>query len=128
MTIVDLDKTYLDTYCHCLEDWSDEIKEAGSHKEQWVRHMTDKGLWVKLALEDGKAVGMIQYVPIEEAFAEGSGAYFIHCIWVHGYKQGVGNHQKKGIGIDGKQLRTGPPPGYAKIQKKIARSVKKRKG
>jgi hypothetical protein len=42
---------------------------------------------------------MIQYVPIEHAFAEGKDLYFIHCIWVHGYRhKGVGNLQKRGIG------------------------------
>ncbi|MCK7476500.1 MAG: hypothetical protein M0C28_02155 [Candidatus Moduliflexus flocculans] len=41
---------------------------------------------------------MIQYVPIEEAFVEGRGLYFIHCIWVHGHKQGRGNFQRQGHG------------------------------
>ena len=41
---------------------------------------------------------MIQYVPIEEAFVDGQGLYFVHCIWVHGHKQGRGNFQKKGMG------------------------------
>jgi hypothetical protein len=41
---------------------------------------------------------MIQYVPIEHSFAEGKDLYFVHCIWVHGYKKGVGNYQKRGVG------------------------------
>jgi GNAT superfamily N-acetyltransferase len=60
--------------------------------------MKDKGLGVKLALENDKVCGMIQYVPVEHSFLEGKDLYFILCIWVHGYKKGVGNHQKKGIG------------------------------
>lgn len=61
--------------------------------------MAAKGLRVKLALDEkGQVGGMIQYVPIEEAFVEGRGLYFIHCIWVHGHKQGRGNFQKKGMG------------------------------
>lgn len=83
----------------CLEDWSDEMKEAGDHKELWYNKMNDKGLGVKIAVtEDDKVVGMIQYVPIEYSTAEGDNLYFINCIWVHGYKEGVGNFQKKGIG------------------------------
>ena len=35
---------------------------------------------------------------IEHSIIEGKDLYFIYCIWVHGYKKGVGNHQKKGIG------------------------------
>jgi len=41
---------------------------------------------------------MIQYVPLEYSTAEGDNLYFINCIWVHGYEEGVGNFQKKGIG------------------------------
>ncbi|GAI77395.1 unnamed protein product [marine sediment metagenome] len=83
----------------CLEDWSDEMKEAGDHKELWYNKMKDKGLGVKIAVtDDDKVVGMIQYVPLEYSTAEGDNLYFINCIWVHGYKEGVGNFQKKGIG------------------------------
>jgi GNAT superfamily N-acetyltransferase len=98
MEIIDLTEKYFDKYFVCLEDWSNEIKEAGNHKEQWYHQMKDTGLRVKLAVDDGKACGMIQYVPIEQAFAEGRDLYFIHCIWVHGHKKGVGNYQKRGIG------------------------------
>lgn len=100
MKIVDLAEEYESSYFVCLEDWSDEIREAGNHKERWYRKMKDKGLLVKLALNDqGKPVGMIQCVPVEYSFAEGSNLYFILCIWVHGYKdKGVGNWQKQGIG------------------------------
>ncbi len=98
MDIIDLNEKYRDMYFVCLEDWSDEIKEGGNHKESWFEHMKDNGLRVKLAVDGEKACGMIQYVPIEHSFAEGQDAYFVHCVWVHGHKQGVGNHQKKGIG------------------------------
>ena len=98
MEILDLTEQYYSTYFHCLEDWSDEIKEAGNHKELWFGQMQHKGLRVKIAVEDGIACGMIQYVPIEHSFIEGRDLYFIKCIWVHGYKKGIGNYQKKGIG------------------------------
>ena len=99
MQIISLTPEHENVYCLCLEDWSDELKEAGDHKEKWLAKMRDRGLRVKLALDDkGKVGGMIQYVPIEEAFVDGRGLYFIHCIWVHGHKQGRGNFQKKGMG------------------------------
>jgi GNAT superfamily N-acetyltransferase len=99
MRITSLSEKQLDSYYLCLEDWSEEIKEAGDHKACWYRFMKDKGLGVKLALNiEGKAVGMIQYLPVEHSYAQGKNLYAILCIWVHGYKQGVGNHQKKGIG------------------------------
>lgn len=99
MRIVDLSEEYLDSYCLCLEDWSNEMKEAGEHKACWYNAMRDKGLGVKLALnEENKAIGMIQYLPVEHSYAEGTNQYAILCTWVHGYKKGVGNHQKKGIG------------------------------
>jgi len=99
MQVINLTENYKKLYCMCLEDWSDEIKEAGDHKELWLEKMKDKGLGVKLALDDkGDVGGMIQYVPIEQSFAEGKDLYFINCIWVHGYKKGRGNFQKKGMG------------------------------
>ena len=99
MKIVDLTKDHEQLYFVCLEDWSEEIKEAGNHKESWYDKMKDKGLRVKLALDDdGQVGGMIQYVPIEHSLAEGSDLYFVHCIWVHGYKQGRGDFRKRGMG------------------------------
>src|SRR3989304_4971376 len=99
MQIKDLEEEHKQTYFFCLEEWSDEMKEAGDHKEKWFERMKDKGLRVKIVVENGKVCGMIQYLPIEHSIVEGKDLYFIYCIWVHGYKnKGVGNYQKKGIG------------------------------
>jgi len=99
MKIIDLADNYKNIYYLCLEDWCEEMKEAGNHKKVWYNKMQSKGLRVKLAMDDdGRVGGMIQYLPIEHAFAEGKNLYFIHCIWVHGYKKGRGNFQKKGMG------------------------------
>lgn len=99
MKIIDLAEEHQQLYFCCLEDWSDEIKEGGSHKEAWFSKMKDKGLSVKLAVDDaGEIGGMIQYLPIEQSFVDGRDLYFINCIWVHGHKQGRGNFQKKGMG------------------------------
>ncbi len=99
MKIVDLTQEYEKLYFVCLEDWSDEMKESGCHKETWYRAMKDKGLRVKLALnDDNKAVGMIEYLPIEYSIAEGHELYYINCIWVHGHKQGIGDQRKHGYG------------------------------
>jgi GNAT superfamily N-acetyltransferase len=99
MKIIDLPEEHKQLYFVCLEDWNEEIKEAGDHKALWYGKMKDKGLRVKLALDDkGQVGGMIQYTPIEYAFAESKDLYFINCIWVHGYTQGRGNFQKHGMG------------------------------
>ena len=99
MEIVDLSAAYEDSYFRCLEDWSDETGEAGDHKARWYRTMSDRGLRVKLALDDhDRPIGMIQYLPIERSMALGSDLYMILCIWVHGYKEGVGDRQGHGVG------------------------------
>lgn len=99
MIIEDLTPEYEKLYCMCLEDWSEEMKEAGDHKEKWYNLMKDKGLRVKLAKDDsGNIGGMIQYIPIEYSLVEGKDLYFVNCIWVHGHKQGRGDFQKKGLG------------------------------
>jgi GNAT superfamily N-acetyltransferase len=99
MKIIDLGPEHEKLFCVCLEDWSDEVKEAGDHREKWYNKMKDRGLRAKLALDDGDRVGgMIQYLPIEYSFAKGEDLYFIDCIWVHGHKEGRGNFQKQGMG------------------------------
>lgn len=99
MKIIDLEPQYHNTYFACLEDWSDDMKEAGDHKACWYHKYKEKGLRVKLALDDnGVVAGMIQYLPIEESTVEGQGLYFVLCIWVHGHKQGIGNYQGQGMG------------------------------
>lgn len=99
MIVEDLTPEHKKLYFMCLEDWSEEMKEAGGHKEKWYCSMKDKGLRVKLARDDsGNIGGMIQYIPIELSFAAGKELYFVNCIWVHGHKQGRGNFQKKGLG------------------------------
>jgi len=99
MKIIDLTPEYESLYFLCLEDWSDDMKEAGDHKACWYHLMKDKGLKVKLVRdENGAIVGMIQYLPVEHSFIEGNDLYFVLCIWIHGHKPGVGNCQKKGLG------------------------------
>lgn len=98
MEIVDLGKENEQDFFLCLEDWSSDLREAGSHKADWYERNRDR-VRVKLALDDqGTVGGMIQYMPIEDSFAEGSDLYMIYCIWVHGSKKGRGNFQKRGMG------------------------------
>ncbi len=99
MKIIDLTPEHESLYCQCLEEWSEDMKDAGDHKIRWYQRMKGPRLGVKLALDDAGVVGgMIQYVPIEYSPAEGRDLYFVLCIWVHGHKQGRGNFQKRGMG------------------------------
>lgn len=98
MEIIDIADDTRDLYCLCLEDWSEEMKEGGCNKKLWYEKMKGKGLRVKLAKDDnGNIGGMIHYIPIEHSHITGDG-YFIYCVWVHGYKEGRGNFQGKGMG------------------------------
>jgi GNAT superfamily N-acetyltransferase len=99
MQITAVTEEHLDLFCVCLEDWSDEPKEAGDRRRVWYETMKQRGLGAKLALDDdGRVGGMIQYAPIEQSIVAGRDLYFIYCIWVHGYKKGRGNFQKRGMG------------------------------
>jgi len=105
MTIVDLDSTTEHAWSVCLKEWAQEPGEdlrAGSaarRRVEWYRRLRDHGLRVKLALtDDGVAGGMIQYLPIEYSPADGRDLYFVNCTWVHGYDEGPGNLQRRGIG------------------------------
>ncbi len=99
MKIIDITPENEKLYFCCLEDWSEDIKEAGDHKQKWYERMKDKGVRVKFA-QDGKGVigGMIQYLPVEHSMFRGSDLYVVLCIWVHGHKEGRGNFQNKGMG------------------------------
>lgn len=75
------------------------MTEAGDHKARWYDKARGQGLRVMLALDDDdRPLGMIQFVPIELSPAQGEGLYMILCIWVHGYNEGVGDAQGRGIG------------------------------
>jgi len=97
--VVDLDEATKPVFCQCLEEWSDDVREAGDGRCRWVDRFTPRGLRAKIALDDaGTPGGMIQYLPIEESTVDGEGLYFIPCIWVHGHEQGRGNFQGRGMG------------------------------
>ena len=99
MQIIDLTREHKGLFALCLEDWSDDAREAGPTRLRWIERFEERGLRAKLALDDvGTVGGMIQYLPIEHSFMDGEGLYVIHCIHVHGYKQGRGNFQKQGMG------------------------------
>ena len=98
MNVVDLSLELEPAYLACLEEWSDDMSEAGDRKALWFDKMRDRGLRVKLALDDGQPVGMIQYLPIENSPALGTDLYMIMCVWVHGYKEGAGDQQGHGVG------------------------------
>jgi GNAT superfamily N-acetyltransferase len=99
MKIVDLTEDKKDLFCLCLEDWSEEAKEAGPKRRQWLDRSERHGLRGKLALDDnGIEGGMIQYGPIGHSMVDGSGLYFVYCIFVHGHKQGRGDFQGRGMG------------------------------
>lgn len=99
MKIVDISNETEPTYFCCLEEWSEDMKDAGDHKQRWYERMKDKGVKVKLAKDDsGLVCGMIQYLPVEYSMFEGENLHVILCIWVHGHKQGIGDQRKKGMG------------------------------
>lgn len=39
MKIIDLTEEHQQLYFVCLEDWSEEMREAGNHKEIWYAQM-----------------------------------------------------------------------------------------
>ena len=99
MKIVDITPETESTYFCCLEEYSEDMKEAGDQKQKWYNYMKDKGLRVKLAQDDNGIIGgMIQYVPIEYSTFTGKNLYVVLCIWVHGHKEGRGDFRKKGMG------------------------------
>jgi len=99
MKITDITPENENLYYCCLEEWSEEMKEAGDYKQRWYERMREKGVKVKFALDENNVIGgMIQYIPIEHTGFEGKNLYVVLCIWVHGYKKGRGDYRKRGMG------------------------------
>jgi N-acetylglutamate synthase-like GNAT family acetyltransferase len=99
MKIIDITPETENHYFCCLEDWSEDMKEAGDCKQKWYNQMKEKGLKVKFALDENNIIGgMIQYIPIEHSMYVGENLYVVLCIWVHGHKQGRGDYRKRGMG------------------------------
>uniref|UniRef100_UPI00261F8F79 hypothetical protein n=1 Tax=Oceanispirochaeta sp. TaxID=2035350 RepID=UPI00261F8F79 len=97
--VFDVEEDTKGLYCLCLEDWSDEMKEAGNRKSLWYDQMKNRGLGAKMIKgSDGVISGMIQYVPAEYAPLTGENFYFIYCVWVHGHKKGIGDKRGRGMG------------------------------
>jgi N-acetylglutamate synthase-like GNAT family acetyltransferase len=113
--IINLSDETRKEYFTCLEEWSDEMKDGVCRKECWYNAMRQKGLRVKLALNDsGLVAGMVHYAPIEHSWIDGEDLYFVYCIWVHGHKKGRGDLRGRGVGTallkaaekDAKKLQT----------------------
>jgi len=99
MKITDITPENEKLYFCCLEEWSEDMKDAGEGKRKWYDYIKDKGLRVKFAIDDNNVIGgMIQYVPVEHSMIKGEDLYVVLCIWVHGHKQGRGDYRKKGMG------------------------------
>jgi len=99
MIITDITLENEKLYFCCLEEWSEEMTEAGDYKQRWYERMKDKGVKVKFALDENNVIGgMIQYIPIEHTGFEGENLYVVLCIWVHGYNKGRGDYRKRGMG------------------------------
>lgn len=100
MKVVDISDENTELFSVCLEDWSEEARESGPRRRQWLDHCRQhRGLRAKVAVdENGVEGGMIQYGPIEHSHVDGTGLYFVYCIHVHGYRQGRGNFRNRGMG------------------------------
>jgi hypothetical protein len=122
--IIDISAATENLYFCCLEDWSDEMSEAGDHKQKWYTRMKDKGVRVKLAQQDNGVIGgMIQYMPIEHSMFEGNNLACVRTLRAAGeYEDRIRITEydtldehvfrewgiSDGIFIDGKELNTGP--------------------
>lgn len=101
MQIIDLNPKYKEKYIGCLydkpEDWKD-WQGGLEGKRTWYQKMQERGLRVKLALNDeGEACGMIQYGPSENCFTSVKNMFFIYCIWIP-KKPGKENMRRRGMG------------------------------
>ncbi len=48
MKIIDITPETENQYFCCLEEWSEDMKDAGDGKQKWYEYMKDKGLESKI--------------------------------------------------------------------------------
>lgn len=99
MELVDVTEKTQDLFFRCLQDEQEEDPRLTAMRRQWYQKYKNQGYKAKLLkLDDGKIVGLCQYIPIEHSHLIGQDLVTILCISIHGYEHGVGNHQKQGYG------------------------------
>lgn len=101
MDIVDLSEEHEDVFLCCLKPENEVFAGGVPLKRAWLDGARDRGLGVKLAIDDDGAVaGMVQYSPRDLApfVVADAGTWVVHCIWVHVYKSGIGDRGGKGMG------------------------------
>ncbi|MDD2716877.1 MAG: GNAT family N-acetyltransferase [Candidatus Wallbacteria bacterium] len=99
MKLADIDRNTEPTFFRCMHDERPENPEVISLRRSWYARFKDKGLRTKVLLrEDGRVVGLTQYLPVEHSPLTGRDLFVILCIAVHGYEHLVGNQQGKGYG------------------------------
>jgi len=97
MRVIDLTDALCPLYLRCLEERSEELAEAEEHRTRWYASFRDRGLRVKLARNDQDGViGMIQYMPADEAFVDARDLYFVLCLRVLA-REG-GDRPRRGVG------------------------------
>ena len=97
--IRDLTSENLGVEAVCCEVENKDLQEVADEKVAWLKEMMVKGLRAKLAYEDEKPVGFIEYLPIEYApvGVGGRNLTFIDCIWIFNP-----NPDKRPSGFQGK--------------------------
>ncbi len=84
MNIITINKSNVEEYDHCLI--KNQTLPGYAAKSAWVKDQLKNGLVTKrMVTHDGKAVGFIEYIPIENAWraVEGKNYLFIHCIFTY---------------------------------------------
>jgi len=119
MEIIDLSDEYVATNRRCLEDWSDEMKEAETLKSEWyekTRVTCFRNGWrpgQNLACERMKRAAMefgarVEYVEIDTEDRMSLDEWGI-C---------------DGIFIDDRQISTGLPPSYERLRGLLSKHVR----
>lgn len=142
MKVIDLTEEHEPLFFCCLEDWSEEIKEAGSHKELWYSRMKDASppRWIVQKKKPVPVPGKVTVTSFMNGWcpaqnmvferAKRAAAGFGDTVEFQEFNTSETEVLQEwglidALFIDGRQVRTGPPPSYEKIRKKIRKKVRK---
>ncbi len=99
MELREIDAQTEDTYYRCLHDEIPADPRVLAMRRAWRAEHAPLGHRAKVLIDDdGKVVGLTNYIPIEHSPYLGEDLMAILCMWIHGYAHGVGNQQARGYG------------------------------
>jgi GNAT superfamily N-acetyltransferase len=99
MKVIDFDEKYIGFVSSCTHSVSNQLDSVGEERTRWIRNNLDKGLMIKIAVDEGNPLGFAHCMPIELGTwgIEGHDVMAIPCLTLS-YERVYSEQKGSGIG------------------------------